>query len=173
MWSLIDWKGKKELCKEDKVNESEMNKYSTSIFQSKKITTNPVVDDIRTQLDSYEVYIPMLDDAPDINELSLAMRSIRRGVSFDGLPPKVLPIIPNALKEIILVLLQRIFLTTYPNEWNLQMLHAIPKHAYAYNNPQLRGIAIAPLLSRIYDTILDNRFQCWYMPNREQFGFRS
>ena len=47
----------------------------------------------------------MLDDAPDLNELSLAMRSIRRGVSFDGLPPKVLPIIPNALKEIILVLL--------------------------------------------------------------------
>ena len=40
-------------------------------------------------------------------------------------------------------------------------------------NPQLRGIAVAPLLCRVYDTIMDNRFSSWYLPNPEQSGFRA
>ena len=38
--------------------------------------------------------------------------------------------------------------------------------------PKLRGIAIAPILGRLYDRILDARFQKWYTPNLEQVGFR-
>ena len=52
------------------------------------------------------------------------------------------------------------------------MLHAVTKHGHTYDQPQLRGIAIAPLLCRLYDTIMDNRFRCWYVPNAEQAGFR-
>ena len=172
MWSLIDWKGKNELCKDDKVNESEVNKYFKGIFQSEQIADNPIIDDVIPHLDHHNIYIPLLDDTPDMTELSLAMKSIRRGVSFDGLPPKILPLIPYPLKVTILAFIQNIFFSSYPKDWRLQMLHAITKPGHTYNNPQLRGIAIAPLLSRIYDTILDNRFQQWYTPNREQFGFR-
>jgi len=39
--------------------------------------------------------------------------------------------------------------------------------------PQLRGIAVAPLLCRVYGTIMDNRFRCWFAPNPEQSGFRA
>ena len=38
--------------------------------------------------------------------------------------------------------------------------------------PQLRGIGVAPVLARVYDIILDQRFLKWYTPNREQSGLR-
>ena len=52
------------------------------------------------------------------------------------------------------------------------MLHAVTKHGHTDDHPQLQEIAIAPLLCRLYDTIMDNRVRCWYVPNAEQSGFR-
>ena len=103
-------------------------------------------------------------------ELEIAIKTIRRGISFDGLPPNILRIIPYDLKEIILILIQNIFFTEYPKDWNVQLLHAITKPGHTYKNPQLRGIAVAPLFCRVYDVILDNRFRNWYVPNYEQIS---
>ena len=58
--------------------------------------------------------ISILNDPPDMYELDIAMRSIK-GVSYDGLSPKMLDIIPNSLKEILLSFIQKIFFTKYPN----------------------------------------------------------
>ena len=38
---------------------------------------------------------------------------------------------------------------------------------------QRNRIGIAVVLARVYDIILDERFKKWYIPNREQAGFRS
>ena len=54
----------------------------------------------------------------------------------------------------------------------MQILHAIEKSGHTTKNPKLRGIAIAPLLCRLYDIIIDERFCAWYKPNYEQAGFR-
>ena len=48
------------------------------------------------------------------------------------------------------------------------MLNTITKSGHTFDNPQLRGIAIGPLLCRIYDTIIDNRFVKWYHINPER-----
>ena len=128
--------------------------------------------DIVEIINTYEIHVPALDRMPDNNELDTAMKSIRRGISFDGLPPKTLRIFPLALKEVILLLMQRVFFGKFPKDWNKQMLHAVTKHGHTYNHPHLRGIAIDPLLCRLYDTIMDNRYRCWYVPNPEQPGFR-
>ena len=42
-----------------------------------------------------------------------------------------------------------------------------------HEKPKLRGVAIAPLLARLYDGILDQRFNKWYAPNHEQADFRN
>ena len=42
---------------------------------------------------------------------------------------------------------------------------------YYYYYYDLHGIAIAPLLCRIYDNIIENRFCIWYTPNYQQAGF--
>ena len=107
-----------------------------------------------------------------MNEINIAFKSINRGISFDGLPPKILQIVPYSLKEVFLVILQMVFTHKFPENWRLQILHAITKHGHTYLQPSLRGIAIAPLICRLYDTIMDNRFQNWYIPNAEQSGFR-
>ena len=173
MWNAVDWKGRSELTGQKKVNESQIKRYFTNIFQSKKVETNPTVSDFIETLNSYDGYVPLLDDIPNIEELNIALKSVKRGVSFDGLPPKVLVLLPPALKDVILILVQTIFFGDYPREWRLQILHALTKPGHTYEIPQLRGIAIAPLLCRVYDTIIDNRFVVWYKPNPEQSGFRA
>ena len=172
MWDRIDWRGKDELKNDSNVNESQIKSYFTSIFQSEKTVNNPIVSDVNEDLSQYDFHVPVLDAIPNMYELEIAMKCVRRGISFDGLPPAILEIIPNPLKMIILLLVQKIFVSDYPDEWNLQMLHAVTKHGHTYKDPQLRGIAIAPLLCRVYDALLDNRFSQWYMPNYEQAGFR-
>ena len=173
MWNVIDWKGRSESTGEKKVNESQIKRYFKNIFQSKKTLNNPTVSDVVDVLSAYDCYVPVLDDALDIDELDRALKSIKRGVSFDGLPPQVLLFLPPALKEVILILMQTVFCGDYPREWRLQILHALTKHGHTYENPQLRGIAVAALFCRVYDTILDNRFILWYRPNKEQSGFRE
>ena len=172
MWNAIDWKGRSESTGEKKVNESQIIRYFTNIFQSAKIATNPTVSDVIETLNLYDGYVPLLDDIPNIEELNLALKSVKRGVSFDGLPPDVLMLLPPTLKNVILALIQTVFFGDYPREWRLQILHALTKPGHTYEVPQLRGIAVAPLLCRVYDTILDNRFIMWYKPNPEQAGFR-
>ena len=65
------------------------------------------------------------------------------------------------------------FSTKYPDIWKSQLLSSHPKKGHTSTEPRLRGIAIAPLLSRIYDIILNTRFCKWFIPNKEQAGFRK
>ena len=108
-----------------------------------------------------------------MNELEIALKKNRKGVNFDGLSPDILHIIPKSLKEVILVLIKKVFFNKYPDEWKKQILNTITKPGHTYDYPQLRCIAIASLLSRVYDTIIDNRFRHWFTPNPEQYGFRT
>ena len=50
----------------------------------------------------------------------------------------------------------------------MQILHALEKDGHSAENLKSRGIAIAPLLGRLYDIIIDNRFCSWFNPNPEQ-----
>ena len=168
MWNLIDWKGKGQINKNDVINESTINQYFKKIFQSEKTQNNPVLADIIDRIDEYDVTVPDMDKDIEMDELESALKCIRRGASFDGLPPDILRLLPPSLKEVLLMLIQQIFSKNYPKEWNTQLLHALTKLGHAFNNPQLRGIAVAPLLCRVYDTVMDNRFMKWYQPNPEQ-----
>ena len=60
-----------------------------------------------------------------------------------------------------------------PDRWQHQLLLALPKKGHKIREPKLRGIGIGPVLNRLYDIILNNRFLAWYKPNREQAGFRE
>ena len=55
----------------------------------------------------------------------------------------------------------------------MQILNAVAKDGHSSKDPKLRGIGLAQILARLYDIILDKRFKDWYVPNREQAGFRS
>ena len=61
----------------------------------------------------------------------------------------------------------------YPSQWQKQLLPPIPNKGHVINDPELRGIAVGPLLSLVYDAIINNRFCTWYTPNPNPAGFRK
>ena len=80
--------------------------------------------------------------------------------------------IPPSFLKSIQKTFERIFRGDYPKQWEFQVLNAVAKDGHSSKNPKLRGIGLAQILARLYD-ILDKRFNKWYVPNREQAGFRS
>ena len=65
-----------------------------------------------------------------------------------------------------------VFNCDYPYQWRRQLLIPTPKKGHTEHDPKLRGIAIGPVLSRLYDIVMDTRFVEWYQPNPEQAAFR-
>ena len=172
LWDMVDWNGKNVKNNKKHIDELEISNYFTGAFQSPQTKTHPRIEGTLSDVDSYEFYVPILDNPPTMMELEMAIKEIGNGVSFDGIPSKIAKIIPYAVKEIILELIKKVFYTEYPNDWTMQILHAIEKSGHTTKNPKLRGIAIAPLLCRLYDIIIGERFCAWYKPNYEQAGFR-
>ena len=153
MWNLIDWKGKGQINKNDNINEATINQYFKKIFQSEKTANNPTLPDIRDKINEYNLSVPEMDKDIEMDELEIALKCVRRGASFDGLPPDILRLLPPSLKKVLLIFMQHIFSKNYPKEWNTQLLHALTKSGHTFNNPHLHGIAVAPLMCKVYDIV--------------------
>ena len=93
------------------------NKYFSDIFQSKKTIGMPKVTDMYEEMNDHNMYVPLLDDILRMEELEKAIDKSGKGTSFDGLTSDVIQIVPNSLKDIILVLMQRVFSGKYPTSW--------------------------------------------------------
>ena len=70
---MIDWKGKSEIDKKEKINESAINVYFKGIFQSVKTKNNPCVTDIVESLNIHQIIIPVLDETPDFKKIILLL----------------------------------------------------------------------------------------------------
>ena len=170
IWNAIDWKGKSVKQKKDEIPADVIQSYFRGIFQSPKTRNNPTL----VKGETYQCeWVEELDHDITMEELNDAMNEIGTGTSLDGIAPDVLKIIPTSLRRHILDLFNKIFSTSYPEAWHDQLLFPYPKKGHKVSNPQLRGIAIGALLSRVYDKILNKRFLTWYEPNKEQAGFRK
>ena len=77
------------------------------------------------------------------------------------------------MRNLIRYLLELCFKGKYPDIWKSQLLLPHPKKGHKITDPKLRGITIGPVISRIYDIILNTRFCLWFSPNKEQAGFRK
>ena len=168
---MLDWKG---AIKHDDIGPwNIIYSYCSKIFNSMEICNNPTIEVIKRNLETYNVYDDLTDNTIDLSELECALHNMGKGSSFDGLASKGLLYLPQNLKECILLLCQKIFGRVYPSQWQKLLLSPIPKKGHVINDPNLRGIAVGPLLSRVYDVIINNRFCTWYTPNPNQAGFRK
>ena len=147
--------------------------YFTDIFNSAKTCENPTIDGIEVDVTSYYNILPATDAQIGMDNLKFALIKLGKGVSFDGISAHLLSLLPENLQEGILTLFQFIFNTFYPSEWRKQLLIPIAKKGHSLNYPKLRGVAIGPLLSRLYDIKIDKKFFSWFVPNPEQAGFRK
>ena len=80
---------------------------------------------------------------------------------------------PQFIHHRTLMLMKRVFVDDYPTSWGKLIFRVVPKSGHPYNNQKVRGVAIGPILSRLYDCIIDQKTRSWYVPNREQAGFRK
>ena len=174
MWKMIDWKGHSQKKPQDQIDPTSIKKFFTNIFQSKKTKDDLTISDIQGEIDNYYTNSQLLDNQISMKELKDALVNVGKGIGLDGIPPIICNIFPDSLCKIILKTLQSIFDSgTYPKSWTSQLLFPIEKKDHTVSQPKLRGIAISSLFPRIYDTILNNRFNQWYHPNKAQSGYRS
>ena len=52
-------------------------------------------------------------------------------------------------------------------------INGLTKKGHSDATPKLRGIAIGPVMSRVFDLVINNRLCEWYRPNYHQAGFRK
>ena len=171
LWKMLDWKG--ELKTKTASGPNIIHAYfDKNIFNSIKTKENPILEEIKEEVECYSRTNEISDKRFDHSDLKNAISDIGKGISFDGLPGQVLQLMPANLKDCILHLFRTIFSHKYPSQWRNQLLFSIEKKGHQVSNPKLRGIAVGPLLSRLYDIMLNQRFCSWYFPNPEQAGFR-
>lgn len=127
IWEVIDWKGKSEVMNKKTLHDSQIEKYFRNIYQSDKTNLHLTVNNILNELHNYFLYIPILDDLPNMIEVENAINNIHRGTGMDGLPPNYIKILPKATLDRLLLLVQKVFMISYPEEWNKQILHALTK----------------------------------------------
>ncbi len=172
LWELIDWNEKSSDNNQESNDPDVINLYFSNIFQSEKTAKNPTIQDVIQKINQYEIYIPLLDDDITIHEVNVAIEEIGTGVGIDGINPDISKILPYRFKLTLVKLLCRIHGQRYPDKWKNQVLFSITKKGHSREDPKLRGIAISSLIPKMYDIILNNRFNLWYHPNPQQAGFR-
>ena len=172
MWELIDWKEKDKKEKQD-ISPVVIARFFRGIFQAKKIENDPKICEAQEMVDGYQQICETTDKDITIEEIDTARKKMKRGVGIDGISPNVLSIAPQSLLEVIKNLYNGIFGKSYPECWNEQLLLSFAKKDHTSQKASLRGIGIGPVLSRMYDVIVNVRFGAWYYPNKEQAGFRE
>lgn len=173
LWELIDWKGDTRNNSVHEIDPDIIQSYFKNIFQSTKVSNDPIVQDVSDEINNYSMYIPSLDDMPIFDEINIAINNVGKGTSLDGIPPEIVNFFPLSLREKIFNLMCKVFEGSYPEVWRDALLFPLSKKGHTPSSPKLRGISISPLLARIYDSFIDSRFDQWYSPNKEQAGFRK
>ena len=171
LWKMIDWKG--DITRKDIVPPNIITSYFDKIFNSNKTVNNPKIQDIEKKINEYNSPCSITDLAIDMDDINFALKKIGKGISLDGLSSELLLLIPENLKNCVLALFRNVFSGFYPDQWKKQLLIPVTKKGHSLDDPKLRGVAIGPLLGRLFDIILDKKFRHWYSPNPEQAGFRQ
>ena len=171
LWKSIGWKKTEKVS--DNVPSNVIYNFFTEVFQSEKTKHNPTLDNFQTpeaEIDTEDEGIS--SDDITMQELEEGIKKLGTGTGIDGINPDVMIVIPGKLKECILFFYNLMFGNGYPKTWGKQLLFPSTKKGHTLKEPKLRGIAIGPVLGRLYDIILDTRFLAWYTPNIHQSAYR-
>ena len=101
--------------KEPLIHHTDITPYFKKIFQSDKTKNHPKVDVAKEELVAYNNYVEQTDEAFDNTELLRAVKKVGSGISLDGIPSSVIQMLPPPFLNVILELLQRVFLGEYPH----------------------------------------------------------
>ena len=171
LWKEIEWKQKLH-AEIQSTPPNVVLDFFTNIFQSSHLQYLPTLVERENEIKNYSTFSNITDSNICIEEVESAVKKRGRGTSYDGISPYLLTMLPKSIMQCILKLFKSTFDIFYPIACSRQLLIPIPKKGHQISNPKLRGGAMGPILSRLYDIIMNERFQSWYVPNKHQAGFR-
>lgn len=118
------------------------------------------------------VYIPILDNDISPIEVQDQINKLKtsKGPGLDGIPPGVIKLLPDEWLLLITFIFNKVFSGYYPTEWCSNKTVVLHKKGDVSDVNNYRGISIANVLPKLYDSILNARFSQWYTPCREQAG---
>ena len=171
LWKSIGWKKPEKA--NDNIPPNVIHNFFTNVFQSEKTKHNPTLDNFQipdAENDTENEGIG--SDDITMEELEAGIKRLGTGTGIDGIKPDVMLVIPGKMKECILLFYNLVYGNGYPKSWGKQLLFPSTKKGHTLKDPKLRGIAIGPVLGRLYDIIIDTRFLAWYTPNIHQSAYR-
>ena len=132
LWKLLDYKGEVKSSISTCPPKIVKSYFENTIFNTDKISGNPVLKDIADEVTNYHHVNEITDSELTEEELEAAIKKFGTGVSFDGLPGKVLTLIPSNLRKVILHLFKLIFHNFYPSTWRSQILSPMRRRVTPY-----------------------------------------
>ena len=131
LWKSIGWK---EPAKQDEIIPSHVvYDFFTDVFQSKKTAENPTLDQY-----SIDEFMNLVEDNEEgidcadltMEELENGIKRLGSGTGLDGIEPSVMRVIPDKLKDCILLLFNKTFGNGYPQSWEQQLLFPSTKKGH-------------------------------------------
>ena len=89
---------------------------------------------------------------------------------MDGVPPGILKHLPDEWILIMTFIMKLVFHGSYPISWSIAKMFVIFKKGAVNDARNYRGISIQIALPKLYDGIMNRRFNIWYSPYPEQAG---
>ena len=167
LWKAVDWNGG--------INQKTLQCPSDNDFKENlECLLNPegvpelIVSDFQT-----DVYIPVLDDPIDPNEVSYVIDkqlNANKSPGIDGLSTGVFKCLPLQWILTLTVILNNVFVNVYPAQWAYSRLNMLFKKGDNMNCDNYRGISVINCISKIYDYVLYNRSPKWFTPHKEEAG---
>ena len=120
-----------------------------------------------------DVYIPVLDDPIDPNEVSYVIDkqlNANKSPGIDGLSPGLFKRLPLQWILTLTVTLINVFVNGYPAKWAYSRLNMLFKKGDNMNCDNYRGISVINCIAKIYDYVLYNILSKWFTPHKEQAG---
>lgn len=120
-----------------------------------------------------ETTIPLPDDPISISEVNEQIKKMEPDKSCgpDGVSPGVMSLLPIHWCLTLITLFNVVFYYgSYPVSWSRAKLFTIFKKGDKYITNNYRGISIINCITKLYDMILCERLDQWFVPYREQVG---
>ena len=117
-------------------------------------------------------------DTPTLEEIKKVIKLLKNGKApgIDNIPPDILTAYVDTAAKLLHPLMIQIWQEEkYPNDWNKGTVIKLPKKGDLLNCNNWRGIALLPIVSKVFSRIILNRIQgpVDKIIRKEQAGFRA
>ena len=170
LWNKINWKG--NISTTDDSKKPDLQDLA-SHFSEKGQTgrDETVLNEVQGS-----TYVECLDKDISTDEISSGMKNLKEDKSSgDGWVKKMLTNLPMSLLMILQVIYNCILkFHIFPTAWRTTIVNEIFKHKGSPTaEKNYRGISLVQLLAKLFDFILLDRFNKWFVPADEQTAYQS